>query len=633
MGSRAAKESSEIKGFKEEFITPQEIDVGLKYKTEVISSEKAGDLIRAAYRAPEALRPARLDLSAVNYYSEVMEKGGWLLNGVPIIFDPKGHLLDGLHRLEAARRTGKPLRTLVAHGAKADTLHTIDQQRRRTFIGILEARGVAHAGDVHRSLTKLIRIHNGLLIRNDISPNWARLDIVLDGNPELIEASLIAAEFSSDCGIPNKTRTPLTFMALKAGKKEQFLKFISDMTDPSVGASNPARMLQFNIDSILENTRINSVDPDVALGMAIKSFNDYTAGKTATGIYSWQPNYGEGVSLKADGKPVSQKAVREAAPPNCGLPEMDGYPGLKNGTLEANARDENLFTGATAEIMKQAALENDGEPRVITVLVYPELAKYWLDNFNRVNRKIQKAHIDQITRDIKEGHWMVNAQPISFAGNPFSTDFENIRLLNGQHRLHACMKAETPIEVPIAINVDPNTFPTFDIHAKRQKTIKAGDDRVARAAAVLQWRQDHGLPVRHRDRPTATEIGLTLKRHPGLVEHVSRVRRKEGMGRADQIATGGIMAYFLYRIHCENPPLAEEFALGMRSGADLQNDNPILTMRDKATKQRHTAQQMTRYESLEFLLYHWEKYKTWRKKNAPAEQLAMGFVEKAYESH
>ncbi len=589
---------------------------GITYRTEKITPERAEKLIATMEREPT------LDRKAVAHYAGVMRAGGWVENGQPIILDESGALMDGYHRLKACIEAGVPFTTLVARGARRDTLHTIDQHRRRGFTGVLESRGVPHAGDVQRSLNKLIRIENGTFRKNEIPISWSRLDLVLDSNPELIEATRIAHDLPRD-RIPAKARTPLIFMALKAGHGEKIRQFFQDMDDPNVGADNPAKMLDLNLQSIIENTSLRNVDPDIALALAIKAFNDYVAGKKPKSIYSWKPDYGKETKLDSAGHPLSMRDVRHNAPANCGLPIVDGYPGIANGKISDTDTEMKTFSGETAEMLIGAA-QSGAKVKVRMVEVTPAIAQEWLDNYNTVNREIQKTHVNQIARDIKQGHWMVNAQPIAFHGNPLTKNGP-ARLINGQHRLKACIMAETPIEVPIAIDVPEEAFATYDTHMKRSKTVHGGDSRVVKSAALLQWREDMKLPLRHRDRPTATEQEMTITKHPDLVDYAAKVRLSDGLGqesRLDSFATGGVMTYFLYRIHREDEQLAEQFINSLRTGANLEMDNPVRQLRSQASRDRKGATRLNRYDALDLLINGWDRYKKWaRKKEKETEQL------------
>lgn len=74
-----------------------------------------------------------LNKSAVRSYADSMLKGKWLLNGVPIIFDNKGCLIDGHHRLNAIIQSGIPVQTAVCRGVQSEVFTTIDQGRTKSL--------------------------------------------------------------------------------------------------------------------------------------------------------------------------------------------------------------------------------------------------------------------------------------------------------------------------------------------------------------------------------------------------------------------------------------------------------------------------------------------------------------------
>lgn len=584
---------------------PRRIASDVTFTNETITPDMARSLLADTKRRP------RIDKRVVDSYAAAMKAGGWIENGQSIAITRSGEVVDGIHRLLAIIEADVPIRTAVARGASLDMMHVMDQHRQRTFTGTLEARGIPNASDIHRSLSKLIRIHNGVLFKSELYFNWARLDLVLSSNPEILEASKIS--YKSDVRIPMQCRTPLIFMALRAGLETEILTFLRLMNDASVPVRHPAKQLHTNLDSLLSNAKNLKVDQDVFLAMSILAFNDFLAGKEAQSAYSWRPNYGSKVKLKASGKPVSMKEVRKESPPNCDFPIVTGYPGLEDGDVEDPRDEARMFRGLTAEGLMNIK-KGSNELRIEMAVVSPEFAFTILKNFNNVNRKIQKTHVDRIKRDILKGNWMVNVQAICFSGNPFDPDDATVRLLNGQHRLQACALSGVPIEVPIAINVPEEAFATFDKSAKRTKTESSGDARVIRSAAVLQWRQDNHEDLERGDRPTASEIIQTLKDHPRLVEFARRIRTTEGMSRADEYAKGSVMTYFLNRIHLENPVLAAEFFDKMRSGSNLDRGDPIIDMRAEAMAHRKGSNSYGRYASLEMLLRYWGGYKAWKKK-------------------
>jgi hypothetical protein len=70
-----------------------------------------------------------------------MRRGEWVMNGSSIVFDAKGQLLDGHHRLMACHISGVSVEFLVVRGADTGALFTIDTGRSRTLADHLSMHG------------------------------------------------------------------------------------------------------------------------------------------------------------------------------------------------------------------------------------------------------------------------------------------------------------------------------------------------------------------------------------------------------------------------------------------------------------------------------------------------------------
>lgn len=97
----------------------------------------------------------------VHSYADTMKRGAWMLNGVPIIFDNEGHLLDGHHRLLAIIEAGIPVRMDVVRGVSPEAFTTYDCGRHRNVGQILSMQGVKHY-----NLVGSIVVANDRLIRS-----------------------------------------------------------------------------------------------------------------------------------------------------------------------------------------------------------------------------------------------------------------------------------------------------------------------------------------------------------------------------------------------------------------------------------------------------------------------------------
>ena len=108
------------------------------FSTETITPSKAQEYLRTS----NGNRP--ISKVYVHSFADTMRKGAWMLNGVPIIFDVDGHLLDGHHRMHAVILAGIPVMFDVRRGAPADAFTTYDNGRHRCVGQLLAMQGVKH---------------------------------------------------------------------------------------------------------------------------------------------------------------------------------------------------------------------------------------------------------------------------------------------------------------------------------------------------------------------------------------------------------------------------------------------------------------------------------------------------------
>lgn len=108
----------------------------MNYVTEIITPEKAKRYLNSS----EGNRP--ISKAVVNTYADTMLNGNWMLNGMCIIFDDGGHLLDGHHRLHAVIKAGIPVRFNVCTGVDKNAFVTYDCGRHRNIAQLLAIQGV-----------------------------------------------------------------------------------------------------------------------------------------------------------------------------------------------------------------------------------------------------------------------------------------------------------------------------------------------------------------------------------------------------------------------------------------------------------------------------------------------------------
>lgn len=98
------------------------------------------------------------------------------------------------------------------------------------------------------------------------------------------------------------------------------------------------------------------------------------------------------------------------------------------------------------------------KPEVKIMTVTPEKAKEWL-TVNNNNRKPSEERITSLAKQIAEDKYILCPDAIAF-------DINN-RLINGQHRLFACVKANKAIQSIVLINAPVDTFMITDTGMKK----------------------------------------------------------------------------------------------------------------------------------------------------------------------
>ncbi|TDH61066.1 hypothetical protein E2C06_19000 [Dankookia rubra] len=508
---------------------------------------------------------SRSNPAAIRSYAEAMRQGRWVLNGMPIILSRSGVLLDGLQRLEACMAAGVPFPTFIAENVADDVLHTIDQQRRRSFAGVLEARGIRHARAVQAMLAKLIHYDDGRLGRDGVAaPSWARMERALAANPDIAAAA--AASLSEvDTTLPEPVRTPLLFMGRRAapGAMAQLLAVVADpdrhpLTEPGV-------LLRHEIDRGREDGAAR-LAPGRLLALSILALNATGRG-TALRRLAWTGG--------APGRPADP------------YPRLEGYAGLGETRLPAAVPvPEAIPTQESGSALRWAIESID-----------PARAEAYLRHNTR-NRRIVQAHVNAIARDIVAGRWMVNAQPICFAADG--------TLLNGQHRLMAVILADGAIEVPVIRGLEPAAQATYDLHAKRSPEFgpaleSFGDRALVSAMANLLWRRELRPPGARHAKATAAEIRDIVCNHPRLLELRSFGRKMIDHGRAS------VMGYGAYVIERSDPVRGPDFLRALETGAELATGHPILALRRQL--QRLRRDKVPQEDQLAALLGGWERYR------------------------
>jgi hypothetical protein len=519
---------------------------------------------------------------AVSAYAQSMRAGEWVLNGMPLILSRGGFLLDGLQRLYACIEAKVPFITVLAENVPDDTVHTIDQQRRRSFTGVLETRGIPRPAAVASLLSKLIRYEDGTLTRGTSTPPWSRMERALEANRTEID---IAVKFSFDHPariLSEAIRTPLSFMGLQADRTA-LRRFLDAIAHPErFAADEPGVMIRRRLLEGRED-RARKLTAASLFAICIKALNDTILGARSD-TYVWNP--------------ANRQTRTEEA-----FPRLQGYAGLRD-FVRSEARME------VSERLKkeaQAAMEDPGIYTMTVETIGPERAEEYLAA-NRGNRNIVQAQVAAMARDITAGRWMFNAQPICFSRSG--------RLLNGQHRLSAVLEAGQPIEVMVMRGLPEEAFETYDKQAKKAPAVDElfedfGDKALVSATAVLLWRRELRPAGQPHAMPTASEVRDVIQAHPDLMRLRGFARKLVRYGRSSALA------YAAYKVMRDDPRLGKIFLERLETAANLPAGHIILRLRDRLIDLRKADQN----SQIDEILNAWERFR--KRPGIPIDQHAL----------
>lgn len=192
---------------------------------------------------------------------------------------------------------------------------------------------------------------------------------------------------------------------------------------------------------------------------------------------------------------------------------------------------------------------------------------------NTNNRNLRKSRITTYARDMAAGNWKLNGDPIRFNGKG--------NLIDGQHRLHACVLANKPFTTLRVTGVSVDAHHTIDVGLQRTMADELrwqGQTHAAELAAILAliWGYDNGgdwFSV-----PSRSDLRLVLEKNPSVRESLAAI----AVGRKLAIRPTALCASHFLMAREHGREMADRFLASVASGADLAEGDPVLVLRNYA---------------------------------------------------
>jgi hypothetical protein len=502
---------------------------------------------------------AKIDTRTVLAYAHDMERGLWKLNGEPIILSSQGELLSGRLRLHACMKAATSFPTLVIRGIDDANFETIDAVRRRTFADVLTIRREPFGRTLAAALIILWRYGNDSLTGKAKKVSGQTLIAILDANPEIRTSLRLTKDVTPT--LPHGVATALHYL---------FSRINADLSD---------RFFQ----EVVESTQRDGHAPFILRRQLDESFRQ--GGKRtqsmmiALTIKAWE--------AFRSGRPIG--VLRYSPQQNEAFPKISDLP------------DEMRFDGISRSVMPTK--EGEIRPSALSIAlkvnvenITPQRAERILEQ-NDGNRSIASAVVDKYARDIKAGAWVLNGQTIKIG--------QTGRLLDGQHRCAAAIKAGRAFDAIVVEGLDESVFDTFDLGARRslgEILQDRNEINTSTLAAVLRqaWLFENGFMQYRTISPTVAELLDFLQHHSEIRESV-RLAHKVRDIVAPAIACA--LHFFFAQVHKSK---ADEFVARLGDGVNLGEFSPIRRLRERLNKDRGSRKrEMSDAEKAAIIIKAW----------------------------
>ncbi len=221
--------------------------------------------------------------------------------------------------------------------------------------------------------------------------------------------------------------------------------------------------------------------------------------------------------------------------------------------------------------MNNETLVTSISPGAEWLLVSPTKAEQWLKRFNTGNRLINRRIVDAYASDMRAGKWRANGETIIFSSTG--------RLLDGQHRLMALIKADISIMFLITRGVEDDAFVTIDrgvgrsigtvLHLKGQKN-------AYRVAAVARWVLVLDEDLGSKSPTTEAMIERAIEEHPLILKYAGSVKNVGAIKRL----TAPAMAQVVLCAEVYGESRIDSFIDSFGSGEGLHRGDPVFAFRE-----------------------------------------------------
>lgn len=237
--------------------------------------------------------------------------------------------------------------------------------------------------------------------------------------------------------------------------------------------------------------------------------------------------------------------------------------------------------------------------------VAPELAEEWLGK-NVHNRNIRERLVAAYARDMAAGAWRLSGEAVKFSRTG--------ALLDGQHRLHAVVRAAVPVEMLIVRGLDPLTQQVMDSGATRTADdalrLRGGSSYypVLAATARLCVRATAGLGMDTGGgfKVTNSEVLGYIDATPDLLPAVEMASTH----RNHIDVPLSVLAYAVWRLSAVDTNACNLFITKLADKTLMTKGDPILALHNRLTEIRRNGRHASRTDYVSLIFRAWNHWRT-----------------------
>lgn len=224
----------------------------------------------------------RISERLIDKYAASMKNDEWKLNGETIIFDKKGVLQSGQHRLLASIEAMTGFWCVVVRGADSASLYSLDSGRSRRMTDVLHLKGEKDVMVLSSALSWYWRWENQAMDRLGETATHTHLLELLDANPEIRDSMPWARRIKASLDFSPGLITALHYGLRLIDDDDCESWFLKIHEGISLTAKEPAYALRrWAIKAAHEQRRPSQVN---IAGIFVKAWNAYREHREVTSL-------------------------------------------------------------------------------------------------------------------------------------------------------------------------------------------------------------------------------------------------------------------------------------------------------------------------------------------------------------